>query len=90
MTHTPGPWGWTYDGSSTYSIGLAEDPQDRRIASVYDRRDERAIANCWVIAAAPEMLTALKAGLALLEHYGECEQVTAMRAAIARAEGRRT
>jgi len=29
---TPGPWASCYDGSSTWSIGKAEDPQDLRVA----------------------------------------------------------
>lgn len=60
MPHTPGPWGFTYDGSSDWSIGPADDPQARRIASVWDRDDARAEANVRLIAAAPELLAALK------------------------------
>ena len=33
---TPGPWEFTYDGSSDWSIGPAADPQGRRVA------------RCWV------------------------------------------
>ena len=32
---TEGPWGWTYDGSGDYSVGLAEDPQAERYASMW-------------------------------------------------------
>lgn len=60
--HTPGPWGWTYDGSSDFSIGEADDPQAKPVASVHAWRDDfnRARANCALIAAAPDMLMALK------------------------------
>jgi hypothetical protein len=58
--YTPGPWGWTYDGSSDYSIGTLADPQgDNRIAHVWDKNDERARANVNLIAAAPDLLAAL-------------------------------
>jgi len=57
--HTPGPWGYTYDGSSQWSIGPAEDPQgDDCVASIWDRNDERARANARLIAAAPALLAA--------------------------------
>lgn len=55
------PWGWTYDGSSDYSIGPEADPQgDDRVASVWDKNDERARAKVSLIAAAPELLKMLK------------------------------
>lgn len=41
-----------------------------------------------IIFAAEELLAAAVAGLDLLEHYGECDQVSALRAAIAKAEGK--
>ena len=51
--HTPTPWGFTYDGSSTWSIGPEEDPQDRRIATVQRRGGqdtwEEAAANAALI-----------------------------------------
>lgn len=61
MEHTPGPWGWTYDGSSDYSIGEARDPQAYPVAHIWDRNDERAMANASLIAAAPELLAVAKA-----------------------------
>jgi hypothetical protein len=57
--HTPGPWGWCYDGSSTYSVGPEADPQDGAVASVYARKhNERTIANLALITAAPDLLEA--------------------------------
>lgn len=94
--HTPGPWGWVYDGSSTYSIGEDDDPQGTMIASVADRRSERAMANCSLIAAAPELLAALKGLLAFEEYAAYCQECgigrsaewQAAKAAVAKAEGR--
>lgn len=59
--HTPGPWGYVYDGSSTWSVGPYDDPQVGSVLTVYDRKDDRARANARLIAAAPDMLTALRA-----------------------------
>lgn len=63
---TPAPWGYTYDGSGTYSIGPAADPQGAAIAVIYDHDDERAKANARLIAAAPEMLAALRRAVVAL------------------------
>lgn len=86
--HTPGPWGWTYDGSSDYSIGQADDPQVKRVANIYawQRNHDQAMADCALIAAAPDLLAALKA---LLTECGGSDDVRiAAEAAIALAEGR--
>jgi hypothetical protein len=60
MAHTFGPWGYTYDGSSDWSIGPVADPQAEQVARVWDKNDERARAKASLIAAAPEMLAMLK------------------------------
>ncbi len=60
MSHTPGPWGYTYDGSSDWSIGPEPDPQGDCVAGVWDRNDDRARANVSLIAAAPELLAMLR------------------------------
>ena len=44
-THTPTPWGYTYDGSSDWSIGQAEDPQGMYVCNIWDRNDARAQSN---------------------------------------------
>ena len=85
--HTPGPWGWTYDGSSTYSVGLEADPQYPQIASIWDRNDKRGTANARLIAAAPDLLTALKAIVNGTEGIYDEDRDAAERA-IAKAEGR--
>lgn len=58
--HTPGPWGYCYDGSSDWSIGEASDPQGKFVANIWDKDDVRAAANARLIAAAPDLLAALK------------------------------
>jgi hypothetical protein len=49
---TEGPWGFTYDGSSAWSIGPVSDPQLHRIANVYSRGKEVEQADPEFIAAA--------------------------------------
>lgn len=95
---TPGPWGWVYDGSKDYSIGRAADPQGHNVANVYayGRDYDRAEANCNLIAAAPDLLAALKglhddiAEYARINNLGGFDNhwMLAARAAIAKAEGR--
>ncbi len=71
MSHTPGPWRSVYDGSSDWSIGEDEDPQANRIAGVRRRGGldtwQEAADNARLIAAAPELLDALKRILAGFE-----------------------
>jgi hypothetical protein len=90
--HTPGPWGYCYDGSGTWSIGLNSDPQaEPPYASIMDRNDERAGANAPLIAAAPDLFKALKAILeeANGDIFSEISYllVDAGKAAILKAEG---
>ena len=59
--HTDGPWGWTYDGSSDYSIGPEDDPQVNPVAHVHSRDPQRGAEICDLLSAAPSMLTLLKA-----------------------------
>lgn len=80
-----GPWGWVYDGSSTYSIGDADDPQGTMIASVRDRNDERATVICNLLAAAPDLLAALTITRGQWIHSVNADLCLA---ALAKAEGR--
>ena len=100
--HTPGPW--TYD--STWS--LINGPKKEEVAAIHsgtigDRvhRQQRAIAdaNARLIAAAPEMLEALKLLTTYVEEYKRgkiwdinfvevTNAINKARAAIARAEGK--
>ncbi len=34
---SPGPWGYCYDGSSDWSLGLKKDPQNDRICTANER-----------------------------------------------------
>lgn len=96
-SHTPGPWGYTYDGSSTWSIGPSDDPQVNSVATIFDRRDARARANAQVIAAAPDLLAALKRAREALKAteditgtwdlYQHSPEMQAINAALAKAEG---
>ncbi len=83
MNHTPGPWtvsedNWSQTTGDTYSI----------LEESYEASERKA--NARLIAAAPELLEALKGVLVRLEHSGSWEgedEKTAARAAIAKAEG---
>ena len=98
--HTPGQWGWTYDGSGDYSLGPKDDPQVGPVAHVYTRhQSEQCEADVTLLAAAPDLLAALKV---ITDQYvslvasGDCgnwdaerdDQVVLARAAIAKAERR--
>jgi hypothetical protein len=107
MAHTPGPW--AYDGDSQEVYGTAEKYGSGWIARVVgndsDGRpfpDEERLANARLIAAAPELLAALKMWMELettcdgrrpcycddpeISQHGKCYACVATDA-IARAEG---
>lgn len=88
--HTPGPWGRHrvgYNGSRYYIMSarrggdfvIAEVPTDRNYK-------HQALANAYLIAAAPDMLAALKAVVAVADR--STVEFDAARAALAKAEGR--
>lgn len=52
--HTPGPWKFSHKGDGSYRIEARQGPLDVMPATVYGLTDAR------LIAAAPEMLTALR------------------------------
>jgi hypothetical protein len=58
---TPGPWGYTYDGSNDYSIGAAEDPQAQRVASVYDPTSKNGANAAFIATFNPELVKKLLA-----------------------------
>ena len=89
--HTPGPWvrdrycpasGWV-------DIRIESDPFALPIAST---RYENTEANARLIAAAPELLEALRGALSYLSLYGPSAQpaLLSARAAIAKATGNQT
>lgn len=89
--HSPGPWGWAQD--SLYTPGHIITGDKRYIASICvdDRPKNENIANARLIAAAPELLAAIKNlldGYKALNHKGLlAHDVEMARAAIAKARG---
>ena len=79
------PWGWCYDGSSTYSIGGIDDPQGELVASVRTRDGDRGAQLCALIAAAPELLAAVEL---LLQLGGDDDRRIVAEQAVAKARGR--
>jgi len=79
MTHTPRPWEISYstnfpDQQTIQAVG------SDRILAVIDRADEQDIANAHLIAAAPDLLEALKRVkkvAADLRPYGEVDNAIA-------------
>ena len=43
---TKGPWGYCYDGSSDWSIGEQDDPQEKTVLGIWSKDDDKAGANC--------------------------------------------
>ena len=88
--HTPGPW-VVYDDSNdgkTNRIEIAA--RGKTVARIYHSVPAEDLPNARLIAAAPDLLEALKDTLQLLEVYCEdFEEATRKqaRAAIAKAEG---
>lgn len=87
--HTPGPWQWTQHFDPTISIykdGFGQ------IARLYDSSAGTGKANARLIAAAPDLLDALKTIVEVIGNteYGEIDRKLAVkdaRAAIAKATG---
>lgn len=94
-THTPGPWTTAADGAKHRGVYGADLSY---IGTVYFEADEpspREVGNARLVAAAPDLLAALRLALPLLIRLGDyiangegrCEAVLAVRDAIAKAEG---
>lgn len=92
VPHTPGKW---YMGNN---LTVWTDADQSLIAQVAGPRDEdpESLANARLIAAAPELLSALKLALHSLEFHDKqaeydwhSDEIKAARAAIAKAEGTR-
>ncbi len=93
--HTPGPWELDEgDDGDNFTIRADGEFVTRLTKSRYtdDRRDPEAYANAALIAAAPELLAALREFLAdhetMVQSFRNEAICEAGRAAIARAEGR--
>lgn len=86
-THTPGPWSAAEQFDGDESLGIAVSARRQEIVRIYDIGGE-GFANARLIAAAPDLLAALRGLVTTLEgmavhpsHYAQA------RAAIARAMG---
>lgn len=84
--HTPGPWTFGYTGASGYCIYGAG--QHIAISILYKK--DGGEANARLIAAAPELLEALRLCAGFAEAYGQPETRDQVRAAIAKATGSTT
>ena len=84
--HTPGPWYPTAHSSGRYSVVCAHAYD---IATIDDRGNGAGVnaANARLIAAAPDLLAALRGLLPMWESGINEPWVTAAREAIAKAEG---
>jgi hypothetical protein len=90
MKFTPGPWQVVRDDEGdTYIQAVADYPDDWFVARVSENNGALA-ANADLLAAAPELLVALKEAKAWLDAsgFGEGAMMSRVVAAIARAEGR--
>ena len=104
MSHTPGPWRIIENSDSAGTI-VGTDPTAKLAATLNFREDELAIGllydanhrgtqNAHLIAAAPDLLAAMKGAMQYLdETLGPCEDdceclLHSFHAAIAKAEGR--
>ena len=98
MTHTPGPWtvdrAWHIDKGF---LRIIRDPRLERVAMIPDveRELEEAIGDAHLIAAAPDLLDALRSIAEHSQEFGGLEDAETMlvriaekaRAAIAKTEG---
>lgn len=89
--HTPGPWklsGWTAPDDYGWSIKIPDAPHRIEISAW----SESSEADARLIAAAPELLSALRRALSRCHNCdtgGTCSECESDLAAIAKAEGKR-
>ena len=76
--HTPGPWAFSLEDGEVYSI-----PEYASVAMVL--MSNQGVANARLIAAAPDLLAALKDAVELLDHHNY--SLKEHTRAIAKAEG---
>jgi hypothetical protein len=89
-THTPGPWVLDRGADGDMLVTSLHESPDDDVCHVYGGNagdDDRALADARLIAAAPELLEALREALAEMEYaYGDGHTPTdRARAAIAKA-----
>lgn len=83
MAHTPGPWWVDADPGE----GVEVHDGFGRTASVWGEEDT-ATANARLIAAAPDLLAALRRLVDYCDNHSDYDSIGAACAAIAKAEGR--
>lgn len=95
MKHSPGPWEIRYSaGKRPYAIEAPNDSAPGGVGSVIRWRgigfptSPTALANAHLIAAAPDMLAALKAVVHAYEHGSMIDSFINAIKVIAKAEGR--
>jgi len=71
--HTPTPWGYTYDGSSDWSIGPVNDPQSNPVMNVWSKDDDKARANAGFIVRAVNSHEAL---LKMAKYYHQSDDMS--------------
>ena len=88
-THTPGPWGLSKTEWASHAV-LADDDVEVCFVCAGEHDAETELANARLIAAAPDMLAALRA-MVTAEKYGTTathdSAMMAVRDALAKAEG---
>lgn len=87
---TPGPWIIQDDNENENSAIVVDSPTESNIiAGPCPRTNDQGMANLRLIAAAPDLLTALKEVASMVEAYHEVPPTRAnqVRAAIKKAEG---
>ena len=87
MSHTPGPWKLEHDWREQPGAIIILSADNQIVADAWAPRIER-VANARLIAAAPELLEALKSAVARLDWHEGPDDNADLRAIIAKAEGR--
>ena len=89
--HTPGPWQYSFEGGTVAFIVETDGTTVAKLSVTENSTAHSALpANARLIAAAPDLLAALKAAVDLMEQedFATLTLVPKFRAAIAKAEGK--
>lgn len=91
--HTPGPWTAICPPSSSLTTRMIQGSNSEIVAHIgpqgWARDVDVEVADARLIAAAPDLLAALRLCAATMERrFGDCFEVAKARKAIAKAEGR--
>lgn len=89
-THTPGPWTVSWDEEDGWNNHIYSSPEDRVCFMAHGGPEKQPEfdANARLIAAAPDLLEALKLMRGTVMDHGDSLEWAVLRAAIAKAEGR--